>query len=96
MSASPKARAEERRIHDGWRIHHRFGMVERTWLPGNQTVGLLPAVPVCRNRIDCPRVSGDNMTDGLARKEIPPRASGALSPLASPNPSYVLGVEIGL
>ena len=38
--------------------------------------------------MDCPRVSGDNMTDGLARKEIPAKASEALSPLDSPNPSY--------
>ena len=88
MSASPKARAEERRIHDGWRIQHRLGRVERIWLPGNQTVGLLPAVPACRNRMDCPRVSRDHMTDGLARKEILAKASEALSPLDSPNPSY--------
>ena len=51
-------------------------------------VGLLPAVPVCRNRMDCPRVSGDDMTDGLARMEIPAKASEALGPLDSPNPSY--------
>ena len=38
--------------------------------------------------MDCPRVSGDDMTDGLARKEIPAKASEALSPLDSPNPSY--------
>ena len=52
---------------DGGRIEHRLGMVKRIWLPGHQTVGFLPAVPVCRNRMNYPRVSGDDMTDGLAR-----------------------------